>query len=117
MEFSNEILVRRIDTLVERTGKTREMAAKYARISKSTITGWKTSVPKVDHLVKVAEFYEVSIDSLIFGTEIEGIPEDIINLARRILQLEEPDRYEIISLLDIKLRRYIKAKTGMEKNA
>jgi transcriptional regulator with XRE-family HTH domain len=117
MEFSNEILCRRIVNLNEKTGKTNEMAAKYAGISKSTISGWKKSVPRVDHLVKVAEFYEVSIDSLLFGTEVEGIPEDVIDLAKQILQLEEPDRYEIASMLDIKLRRYARIKDGMEKNA
>lgn len=46
--------------------------AKATGITKSTFTDWKKvrSVPKIDKLIKIAEYFGVSLDYLILGIDI-----------------------------------------------
>lgn len=38
-------------------------------LGNATIRGWKTSSPRLDNLIRVADFFKVSIDSLIADRE------------------------------------------------
>ena len=38
---------------------------KECDLGNATIRGWKTSAPRLDNLIKVADYFKVSIDSLV----------------------------------------------------
>ena len=45
----------------------------------STIQKWKFSNPKIDKLIAVARYFNVSVDYLIGNTDIRGSADDILN--------------------------------------
>ena len=57
----------RLVKLSKRTGKSLHQAAAATGISSGTIDGWKKSFPNVNSLAKIVNFYETSLDYLVFG--------------------------------------------------
>lgn len=78
-------------------------------LKKSPLTDWKNhkSNPTLEQLIKMCEIFAVSADYLLFGTE--GINElsDIEKLLLdRFSQLSSDDKFEIIDIIELKLRRH-----------
>jgi len=57
--------------LLEKKGVTAYKVAKSTGISTSTLSDWKTgrSTPKVDKLIKIANYFGVSLEYLLTGGE------------------------------------------------
>lgn len=73
-ENNNQFI--RYDTLIElarQQGLSIEDLAKKAGITSPTILGWRTRSPKSAHLAAVADILNVSVDYLLFRTDIPWI--------------------------------------------
>ena len=79
MDFGNTL-----KTLRETNHVTQGQLAKFLRVSRPTIAGYETKnhQPDFERLIKIAEYFHVSIDYLIKGTALEDrtpIKENTIN--------------------------------------
>ena len=72
MNFANTL-----KDLRELHNVTQEELAEYLKVSRPTIAGYETKhrQPDYERLVKIAEFFQVSIDYLITGDESSANPE------------------------------------------
>ena len=63
----NEILVKRLSKARKKKGYTQADAAKYLNCNRATITNYEIGRrnPDIETLVKLAEYYEVSVDYLL----------------------------------------------------
>ena len=74
-------------------GKKPNALAKDIGISSGTITEWKNGKkPTLESLVKVSQFFEVTIDYLIFGTQ--NLPQDLSIDESRLIEVYRTLSYE-----------------------
>jgi SOS-response transcriptional repressor LexA len=97
----------RLDTLIKAQNTSQTAIAKHLGIRRPSISDWKNlgTIPGADTAVKLAKYLKVSVDYLLTGNPQEGIPPEILDLARKIAALPPEDREEILALINIKLRR------------
>jgi SOS-response transcriptional repressor LexA len=77
-------------------------------IRRPSISDWKKngSYPYADIAVKIAKILNTTVEYLVTGTPPEGVPHDILDIARKIASLDGQDRAEILALINIKLAKY-----------
>ena len=75
--MSNDWIARAQDILNQRGISSRQLSAKLG-LSNSAFTDWKKGkgVPSLSTIVKIAEFLDVSIDYLVYGTG--SSPQDVL---------------------------------------
>jgi hypothetical protein len=69
MELSSLQIWERLSEVAKKQDKPLQQAYRAAGLGKGTITGWKESFPRVDKIAAIADFYGVSLDSLVYGSE------------------------------------------------
>lgn len=91
MNFANTL-----KNLRESNNVTQEQLAEYLRVSRPTIAGYETKSrqPDFERLEKIAEYFHVTIDYLITGTNVEK--ENLVN--ENALDLEVVNSYKKLSL-------------------
>ena len=91
MNFANTL-----KNLREVNHVTQEQLADYLKVSRPTIAGYETKSrqPDFERLVKIAEYFEVSIDYLMRGYK----PEDEVPVKESILNQEAMISYRKLSL-------------------
>jgi transcriptional regulator with XRE-family HTH domain len=69
MELSSLQIWKRLSEIAKKQGKPLQQAYRVAGLGKGTISGWKESFPRVDKIAAIADFYGVSLDFLVYGSE------------------------------------------------
>lgn len=100
------ILYQRIKTLCERNKISIAKLESELGFGNSSIKKWeRISSPSIDKIVKVAGYFDVSVDYLLGRTDIEGSisdiigDEDIISFQRARQKLSQQDRERMMQLL------------------
>jgi transcriptional regulator with XRE-family HTH domain len=100
----------RLDNEAKKSKKALNQAAQSTGISSGTISDWRNSFPVVDKLASVAEFYDISLDFIVFGKQnkinLSAKEEDLIKCLR---QLDSRDQDDVLGNVEMKLK---KAKKG-----
>ena len=81
-------------------GKTQKEVADYLNVSQVTYGRYELSLtePTIDSIIKLADFYNVSLDYLLerqYNNQIGYIPDDKKEIVRIILQLNEINTIKI----------------------
>lgn len=108
-EFTMEsILYHRIKELCSHKGITISKLESDLGFSNSSIKKWeKVSSPSIDKIVKVASYFNVSVDYLIGRTDIVGSvsevigDEDIISFQRARQKMTQKDRDRMMQMLKL----------------
>lgn len=75
IDLGDDMVYRRIRDLREDNDKTQETMADYLHVDQTTYSGYETgkiSIP-VEALVKLADYYDVSIDYLLNRTDMKSV--------------------------------------------
>ena len=94
---SGKIFGEKIDILIKELGLTQNDLAKQINLSQSTIASWKSrnSLPPIETISLIADFFQVSIEWLVTDDSISGISDHKrIQLSRKDIRNRI---YEIIS--------------------
>lgn len=99
----------RIFYLLKLQGKTQKDLASFTGISQPAITDWKKkgTNPSSDKLVKICEFFNVSLSWLLTGEEINSVNEPALTADEKLFlkyyqQLTERDKLRLLGNLEIK---------------
>lgn len=66
---------KRIFQLLEMRGKKQSDLVRFLGVRPMTVSAWKNGgVPSVEHLIRIAEFFDVSLDFLLTGKEPPPAP-------------------------------------------
>lgn len=100
----------RLRTLRKECGKTQKEVAEYLKITQSGYQNYEIgdTEPNIDKLIKLADYYQVSIDYLVgrnFTNDVylTGIQKDIV---KALLQLNEFDQAHIYGQIIGMLAKY-----------
>ncbi len=107
MDFSNNL-----KDLRESRGMTQEQLADFLNLSRSTIAGYeaRNRQPDFEHLVTIADFFQVTIDYLLRGYKNEpDIPikenildQEVLRSYRRLSLESKQDVLKCIHLLELR---------------
>lgn len=99
----------RIFYLLKHQGKTQKDLASFTGISQPAITDWKKkgTNPSSDKLVKICEFFHVSLSWLLTGEEAIPIEEPTLTTDEKLFlkyykQLSEKDKLLLLGNLEVK---------------
>lgn len=102
------ILYQRIKALCKRKGISIAKLESELGFGNASIKKWKdTSSPSVDKIIKVASYFDVSVDYLLNRTDIEGSiseiieDEDIISFQRARQKMTQKDKDRMMQMLKI----------------
>lgn len=128
-------LVNRIEKRIKEKGTNFKRVEQELRLGNGTIKRWSTHSPRLDKLVPVAEYLQVSLDYLVFGSSVsetstngdrpdleaekerqgltcDGLPlsEDEVDLVAMYRLLPPSHREEIFDLVYFKYKRHVEEK-------
>lgn len=128
-------LVNRIEKRIKEKGTNFKRVEQELGLGNGTIKRWSTQSPRLDKLVPVAEYLEVSLDYLVFGSSVsetstngdrpdleaekerqgltcDGLPlsEDEVDLVAMYRLLPPSHREEIFDLVYFKYKRHVEEK-------
>lgn len=114
---SGHDIVERIDEILKRKNLKRQAIADFLGISTQSFTHWskRGNVPAADIIFKMADFLGVSAEYLVKGKIESGIPQNVLDMAYEIAELDQNDQREIQLLLNLKKEKYLR--TGLEKDS
>lgn len=102
------VLYQRIRTLCERDGISISKLESELGFGNSSIKKWeRISSPSVDKIIKIAGYFDVSVDYLLGRTDIEGSisevigDEDIISFQRARQKMTPKDRERMMQMLKL----------------
>lgn len=128
-------LVNRIEKRIKEKGTNFKRVEQELGLGNGTIKRWSTQSPRLDKLVSVAEYLQVSLDYLVFGSSVsetstngdrpdleaekerqgltcDGLPlsEDEVDLVAMYRLLPPSHREEIFDLVYFKYKRHVEEK-------
>lgn len=128
-------LVNRIEKRIKEKGTNFKRVEQELGLGNGTIKRWSTQSPRLDKLVPVAEYLQVSLDYLVFGSNVsetstngdrpdleaekerqgltcDGLPlsEDEVDLVAMYRLLPPSHREEIFDLVYFKYKRHVEEK-------
>ena len=128
-------LVNRIEKRIKEKGTNFKRVEQELGLGNGTIKRWSTQSPRLDKLVPVAEYLQVSLDYLVFGSSVsetstngdrpdleaekerqgltcDGLPlsEDEVDLVAMYRLLPPSHREEIFDLVYFKYKRHVEEK-------
>ena len=128
-------LVNRIEKRIKERGTNFKRVEQELGLGNGTIKRWSTQSPRLDKLVPVAEYLQVSLDYLVFGSSVsetstngdrpdleaekerqgltcDGLPlsEDEVDLVAMYRLLPPSHREEIFDLVYFKYKRHVEEK-------
>ena len=98
----------RIFSLLDQQGKTAKQLGKFLDVSPSSISGWKNegSFPSSKYLVRISEFFNVSLDYLCTGKDSNNLlSEDQKELLENYDKLDHRGKHKIHSVIYDELDR------------
>lgn len=103
--YNGKFLVDRIDSLLLQRNERRQYLADKIGISLQVITDWKKRNTKLsaDTLYKIAQYFDVSMEWLLTGTERNApeIPNDVLELARDIAAMPPVVKESLTAQIDV----------------
>ena len=115
----NKEIWERIYSLGQQPEKNLNQAAKFTKVSSGTIYGWESYFPRVDGLAKIAKYYGVSLDSLVFGATYEQSKLGLTDIEHTLLSgfrdLDDRDQEDILRNIAQKLEIGTKKGKDSEK--
>ena len=97
----------RVLNLIDSNGTTKNKLASELKLAKGSIANWQDrgTVPSGDIVLKIAQYFHVSTDYLLTGTEYTSIqlPEDEIRLLEYYNKLSDFSKGELIGELKTKV--------------
>lgn len=101
-----------VNQLIKSQKITQEDLAKSIGIPFGTYRGWNAykRLPDVSSGCKIAQALKTTVEHLITGSHPDGIPQEILETARKIAALPTQEREEIMLLVSHKLGRYPESK-------
>lgn len=96
MEFTD-----RIDDLLLRINEKRSHLAEKIGIANQSFTDWKKrgTIPSADIALKIAKYFNVSVEYLLTGKDTDGISPEEIEFMRKYKSLEPHNRNAVNVLL------------------
>lgn len=104
------LLVERIQYLCAQSGMKIKPLEKTLGIANGSIRRWDNSSPSCERILKVAQYFHVSVDWLLTGKSAENDIHTIFRkeeceLIDKFRRLSEPEREELLEILELKLRK------------
>ena len=87
--------------------------AEIAGVTPASVNEWKNegTTPRTKTVIKIANHFNIPLESLINDGKSSIIPAEILEIARKIALLEPHEREEIMLVVEHKLKRSVKALT------
>ncbi len=102
-------ITERIFYLLESQGKTAKELSEYIGIKPSSITGWKNegSYPSSKLIIRISEFFNVSIEYLFTGKDYlgESIEKDQVELLQNYSSLDNRGKHRVHTVIYEELDR------------
>lgn len=94
-------MIDRIDSLLKQRGEKRVSLCESIGLAKNAISLWASrgTVPAADIVLKIAKYFDVSIEWLLTGTEKEGLTQKQRELIRNYETLSERDKKIVDNLI------------------
>ena len=108
---NKEIISYNLNFYMNQNGKSRSDVAEAIGVSYFTLTDWVRgkTIPRMDKLEKLAQYFNVKISDLVEKKSIESNPVEMATIHAAILMDEEyVDMYEYFKLLDEAQRKIVK---------
>ncbi|MBP4049047.1 helix-turn-helix transcriptional regulator [Chromobacterium violaceum] len=84
----------RLRRLKRRTRATIRAIAAFCKVSEATVYGWlKSTYPRINHMAKLAEFFDVTIDYLVHGELSEKRDQIVLELRTLVPDLSTDQLY------------------------
>jgi len=94
----------RLDAEAKKSKKALNQAAQSTGISSGTISDWRNSFPVVDKLASVVEFYNISLDFIVFGKqEKNNLSANEKSLLDGFRQLDSRDQDDLLGIVKMKI--------------
>lgn len=104
-KFSGKDIVDRIDSLLIQRNEKRKALCDAVGISVQPMTSWvhRGSLPSFDVAYKIAQYFDVSMEWLLTGTERNApeIPNDVLELARDIAAMPPVVKESLTAQIDV----------------
>lgn len=93
----------RLEMLLAEKKETRTHLAEVIGITNQSFSDWKKrgTIPNADIVLKIANYFNVSVDWLITGTEKENITHEDADFIYKLRQLSEKDKNTVMGLLEM----------------
>lgn len=105
LEIKGTAIVDRIDSILKAKNIKRAYLAEKVGISQQSFTDWKrrNTVPTADVAYKIAQYFGVSMEWLLTGTERNApeIPNDVLELARDIAAMPPVVKESLTAQIDV----------------
>jgi SOS-response transcriptional repressor LexA len=96
-----------IDEELKKRNKKRPELAEFLNISTQSFVDWhkRGNLPPANIALKIAQFFNVSVEYLITGKDEAGLTPEQRNLLRNYDKLDERDRQTVLELIETMLKR------------
>lgn len=93
----------RLDLLLTEKKETRTHLAEVIGIKNQSFSDWKKrgTIPSADIVLKIANYFNVSIDWLITGNETSGLTHEDTDFIYKLRQLSEKDKNTVLGLIEL----------------
>lgn len=93
----------RLDLLLTEKKETRTHLAEVIGITNQSFSDWKKrgTIPSADIVLKIANYFKVSIDWLINGNETKELSHEDTSFIFKLRQLSEKDKNTVLGLIDL----------------
>lgn len=93
----------RLDLLLTEKKETRTHLAEIIGITNQSFSDWKKrgTIPSADIVLKIANYFSVSIDWLVTGKETDGLTHEDTDFIFKLRQLSEKDKNTVLGLIDL----------------
>jgi SOS-response transcriptional repressor LexA len=102
MDFSE-----RLEILIKAKNTSQKAIAEYLGIRRPSISDWKNlgTIPGADTAIKLAQFFDVSVEYLITGKDKVGLTPEQQNLLRNYNKLDKRDKETVLDLIETMLKK------------
>lgn len=93
----------RLDLLLTEKKETRTHLAEVIGITNQSFSDWKKrgTIPSADIVLKIANYFNVSIDWLISGNKTNEVTHEDATFIFKLRQLSEKDKNTVLGLIDL----------------
>ena len=109
-------LVERIEYLCAKNGIKIKPLEETLGIANGSIKKWNNSSPSCERILKIAQYFNVSVDWLLTGKSTEDdihtvFSKEECELIDKFRKLSNPEKQELLEILELKLRKEKVAET------
>jgi repressor LexA len=96
-----------VKVLMKEYGITQEILAEKCQIKPRTFENWlyRKLLPDTMEVYNIASQLHTTVEYLVSGKPLDGIPPHILHIAQKTASLDIKDREEVLAMIDFKLNR------------